>query len=206
MRTWGLCLAVFAWLFMTPAAFAERNLGRYHKPDAGIVVISYSTTDSQDVGSLIERTDYNGSVQIISKPQPGAHDFTEQFDSGAYIRATGLTGYDNDKTDYYGKVEIIRLPPGKYYFWRPQKRWPPPPAGHDEPQLAEFSVETGRVTYVGSFRYVDLRGRNRLGFNSLLFYAVQHVNMAERDLAIAKSVGINVENPIIIGPDAPAAK
>jgi len=197
-----LGLASMLWVATTTLAHAERDLGGYRDKDAGTLVISFSNPDSRDGGTIIERSDWTASVQIHSSPRPGQHDFTEDYDSSAFIASTGLRGLDSPGKKFYGKVEIVKLPPGLYHFWRPDRQ--PAVLGRLAPISPDFEIQTGRTTYVGEYRTIDLWGKNRLGLRVSLYYAIEHLNMADRDLAIAKSVGVNVDNPIIIGPDIPA--
>ena len=202
MRRRSTALTVLLLLCAASAAQAERHFFHYRNPDAGTLVVSFSTTDGDSGGALIERSDWTGSAQIQSTPNGSQHDFAETFNSHAFIAASGVAGFDNTETQYYGKVEIIKLPPGKYHFWRPDKDFPV--LGRYEPVHPEFEIQTGRTTYVGAFRYVRLYGSKPETWYATRYYIVQHVNAADRDLAIAKSVGINVDDPIIIGPDRPA--
>lgn len=182
MRYIGWVFAM-AGLFASANAVAEPHYFGFRKPDAGMVVVAFSTNDGTDVGCNVERLDQSGDVVIYSRPSKSSHDFVETFDTATFLAQHSEPGFPRGRASptYYGKVEIMKLPPGRFRC-----------SASSTP--VEFEIRSGKVSYIGSFRYIGLHYAR-----GMRVYSVQHENHAERDLAIAKSVGVDVADASIVG-------
>ncbi|HWE47772.1 MAG TPA: hypothetical protein VG407_17255 [Caulobacteraceae bacterium] len=201
-------LAALATLFLAKnaCAFICTPL-KNRTPDSAILAVSFSGTGGMLIPTfnfkktgyeapvmariLLPRAQNWGTQDIFTKPTEKAHDFVENYDGAAFLAKQGYVG--DPSTRYYGKVIVLACEPGDYFFQVGVPRTDVPLKDLDD---VHFKLESGRVTYIGEWRYVRYKGR-------LYSYPMWVDDNAGRDLEIVRRAGVDVSNPILITPPTP---
>jgi hypothetical protein len=197
MRSTSILTGVVLTAVSFSTAFAgERLFGAYGRSspnydgkDGGALVMSVETTDSTRFGFAVENDDrHYVAVRYIS---PGyerrAHDFGEQV---TYVDAWGApdpTGDSAQMITYWSRVEIIKLPPGRYHLTEFRCDFELRVTTRFYALDIPFTIEPGRITYLGEARTLPGTWAPKIGplplgavYNAPV--AIKFIDQAARDL------------------------